>query len=75
MPNIFCPISYSGLFLTLQYISDDFGVKLVEWHYGQPKGHAWLPDMFEAVKWVLEQGLTLATPQMQEAFEEDVKNG
>lgn len=74
MPNLFTFPQYNGLFLTLQYISDDFGVKLVEWQYGKPKGHAWLPDMFEAVKWALEQGLTLATPQMQEVFEMDVIN-
>lgn len=75
MPNLFCPVHYTGLFCTLQYLSPDFGVKLVEWQFGQPRGHAFLPTMFEAVKWALEQGLTLATPQMQEAFEMDVING
>lgn len=75
MPSIFCPPRYDGHFLTLQYISPIFGVKIIEWEYGKPKDHAWLPTMFEAVGWALGQGLTLATPVMQSVFERDVING
>lgn len=75
IPAIFCPTRYCGLFCTIQYLSPEWGVKIVEWQFGKPLGHAFLPTMFEAVKWALEHGLTLATPQMREVFEKDVING
>lgn len=75
MPSLFCTPTYSSRFITVQYLSPEWGVKLVEWIAGKPQGHAWLPTMFEAVGWCLEQGLTLANPQMQTQFELDVIDG
>lgn len=71
-PALFCPARYSAQFATLEFISDEWGYKLVFWAYGKPQGHAWYATIYEAVLAIVSQGWQWANEGMKRVFNEDV---
>lgn len=72
MIALFCPPHYNTQFATLEYVSPDWGYKIVTWAYGKPTGHAWHETIYEAVLAIVSNGWQWASEGMKRVFSEDV---
>lgn len=71
-PALLAPNRYNGQFVTIHFINDEWGWQLTCWEFGRAMGHKWYTGIIEALTEAFGLGLQLATPQMQQIFNDDV---
>lgn len=71
-PALLAPATYTGQFITIHFVSPEWGWQSTFWSMGKPMGHKWYSGIVDALLEAFNLGLQIANPAMQQIFNEDV---
>lgn len=75
MASVFCPPRYTGTFITVHFISPEWGWQVTLWECGRARGHKWYERIFDAALDIASSGYIWAGDEMKNLFEQDVVLG
>lgn len=74
-PALLAPQVYNGQFVTIHFVSPEWGWQLTCWECGRAMGHKWYSGIVDALLEAFGLGLQIANPAMQQIFEADILLG